>query len=435
MKSKKIEKNIFQHILANNLVAGTTNNLIWFALTFWVYITTNSVLATSWIAWLFTVVNMISALFFGNFVDRHTKKNVMKISSIASLVAYSVWAGIFFLSDNYWTDPWSLKLWMLIIVLMIGSLFGNLRNIAMTTLITLLFQDKKREKANGNIATMNGFTFAITAITSGICIGFFGMQWVIIFCVVSTIASLIHIMSIACPEEKLTHMYTKKSEKCDIRWTIKLVKSVPGYFSLILLSTFNNFLWGVFMALMDPYGLSLVSVEKWGVLWGCMSFSFIIGGAIVSRVGIGKNPVRTLILFNIITWFVCIFFTIQASLVFLVVGTIAWMILVPIIEASEQTILQKVIPYHKQGSVIGFAQSIESAASPLTTFLIGPLAQFFFIPFMTTGLWVELIGGWFGVGEARGMALIFCLTGIIGFVTMIIARCSTSYKNLSKACE
>lgn len=90
MKRKKIEKNVFQHILANNLVAGITNNLIWFALTFWVYITTNSVLATSWIAGLFTVVNMISALFFGNYVDRHRKKNVMKISSIASLIAYSV---------------------------------------------------------------------------------------------------------------------------------------------------------------------------------------------------------------------------------------------------------------------------------------------------------------------------------------------------------
>ncbi len=90
MKTKRIKKNIFGHILANNLVAGTTNNLIWFALTFWVYITTNSVLATSWIAGLFTVVNMISALFFGNFVDRHTKRNVMRYSSMASLIAYTI---------------------------------------------------------------------------------------------------------------------------------------------------------------------------------------------------------------------------------------------------------------------------------------------------------------------------------------------------------
>jgi DHA3 family multidrug efflux protein-like MFS transporter len=52
---------------------------------------------------------------------------------------------------------------------------------------------------------------------------------------------------------------------------------------LIFLTTFNNFLGGVFMALMDAYGLSIVSVQTWGILWGFLSFAFIIGGLIVSK--------------------------------------------------------------------------------------------------------------------------------------------------------
>lgn len=99
----------------------------------------------------------------------------------------------------------------------------------------------------------------------------------------------------------------------------------------------------------------------------------------------------------------------HTSILFFTVGIVVWMILIPIIEASENTVVQKVIPYEKQGRVIGFAQSIESAASPMTTFLIGPIAQYWAIPFMTTGAGVTLIGGWFGTGDARGMALIFCL--------------------------
>ena len=35
--------------------------------------------------------------------------------------------------------------------------------------------------------------------------------------------------------------------------------------------------------------------------------------------------------------------------------------------------------------MFGFAQSVEQAASPLTAFLISPLAQFAFIPYMTDG--------------------------------------------------
>ena len=58
---------------------------------------------------------------------------------------------------------------------------------------------------------------------------------------------------------------------------------------------------------------------------------------------------------------------------------------VPFIEAAEHTIIQKVVPQERQGRVFGFAQSVEMAASPLTTFFIGPIAELFFIPFMTTG--------------------------------------------------
>jgi len=93
--------------------------------------------------------------------------------------------------------------------------------------------------------------------------------------------------------------------------------------------------------------------------------------------------------------------------------------------------LQKVVPYERQGRVFGFAQSAEMSAAPLTAFLIGPIAQFIFIPFMTTGDGVGMIGGWFGTGPDRGMALVFVLTGIIGLCVTLIAMGSKYYRQLS----
>jgi len=37
------------------------------------------------------------------------------------------------------------------------------------------------------------------------------------------------------------------------------------------------------------------------------------------------------------------------------------------------TTFQKVVPFKEQGRVFGFAQSLETAASPVTAFLIGPI--------------------------------------------------------------
>jgi len=186
------------------------------------------------------------------------------------------------------------------------------------------------------------------------------------------------------------------------------------------------------MSLLDAYGLSLVDVKVWGTLLGILSFGFIIGGLYISKKGLGKNPLATLFGVNIILWIVCIFFTIQPSIVLLAVGMLIWMSLVPFVEATEQTIFQKVVPTERLGRVFGFAHSVEQAASPITAFLIGPLAQLVFIPYMTNGNGVKLIGSWFGAGANRGMALVFITAGIVGLITTLLARRSKYYKILVK---
>jgi MFS transporter, DHA3 family, multidrug efflux protein len=72
-----------------------------------------------------------------------------------------------------------------------------------------------------------------------------------------------------------------------------------------------------------------------------------------------------------------------------------------------------------------------TAASPLTTFLIGPLAETVFMPFMTDGSGVDWIGGWFGTGPERGIALLFTLAGLIGVTVTLLARASRSYRRLA----
>ena len=112
-------------------------------------------------------------------------------------------------------------------------------------------------------------------------------------------------------------------------------------------------------------------------------------------------------------------------------GMFVWLCLIPVVEAAEQTILQKVVPPERQGRVFGFAQSVEQAASPVTAFVIGPIAQLFFIPFMTTGAGVDLIGSWFGTGSERGLALLFTLAGVVGLIVTLLAMRSRSYRLLS----
>jgi DHA3 family multidrug efflux protein-like MFS transporter len=108
-----------------------------------------------------------------------------------------------------------------------------------------------------------------------------------------------------------------------------------------------------------------------------------------------------------------------------------YMALMPVAEASEQTIIQRVVPFAEQGRVFGFAQSLETAASPVTSFLLGPIAQVWVIPFMTDGIGADAIGSWFGTGRDRGLALVFVIAGCIGLAVTLLALRSRAYRELS----
>ena len=433
----------FHVTLANSLLAFITNNFVWFAVTFWVYLETRSVIATSVMAGVFTLTIAFSGFFLGSLVDRYPKKRVMLLSSIVSLVLYAI-AGFIFVTTPYeeFADASSARLWVFIVLALVGAIGGNLRAIALSTLVTILVPEDGRDKANGLVGTANGVAFLGASIFSGLAVGYLGMFWVLAIAVVMSLLVIAHLATLAIPDlpKRVRHSHDGEPEHehdhphegVDVRGTIRAIQLVPGLFGLIFFHTFNNFLGGIFMSLMDAYGLLLVSVQVWGILWGVLSLGFIVGGMVVAKKGLGKNPLRTLFLANIVMWTICIFFTIQASILLLAIGMFVWLCLIPAVEAAEQTILQKVVPPERQGRVFGFAQSVEQAASPITAFLIGPVAQLIFIPFMTTGAGVDLLGSWFGTGTDRGLALLFSVAGLIGLVVTLLAMRSYSYRALSE---
>jgi DHA3 family multidrug efflux protein-like MFS transporter len=421
----------FRLLVANTLVANVTNNFLWFALTFWVYLETRSVVASAVIGGGYMLLLAVSGMFFGTFVDRHRRKASMLLSNALTLAAFLLAGAVYVMAPaGSLQDLGHPAFWAFTTLVLAGAIAGNLRSVALATTVTLLVPEDRRDKANGLVGTVNGVAFAITSVFSGLAIGLLGMGASLVIAIVLTAVAAVHLLPIRIVEDA-----PEPSEGdptiIDVKGSVRAVRIVPGLLALLLFSTFNNFLGGVFMALIDPYGLTLMSVEAYGVLLGLSSLGFIIGGIAVARRGLGVNPVRTLLLVNVVLWGVTIAFPIVSAILPLAIGFFVYMTLIPVAEASEQTVIQKVVPLAEQGRVFGFAQTLETAASPITAFMIGPIAQFWVIPFMTDGAGAAAIGTWFGVGPERGMALIFIVAGSIGLLVTLLALRSTSYRKLS----
>ena len=159
----------FLHLLVSTLVVSVINFTVWFAVTFWVYLETRSVFATGLISGIFLVSIAGTGIWFGSLVDHHRKKTVMQSSAVVSLLVYAGCLAIYLTTPAAtFRDPGSVRLWVFVVLLMLGVVTGNLRTIAMPTLVTLLIPEDRRDRANGLVGTATGVSFLVTESRSRI---------------------------------------------------------------------------------------------------------------------------------------------------------------------------------------------------------------------------------------------------------------------------
>jgi DHA3 family multidrug efflux protein-like MFS transporter len=424
----------FLQVLLNTLIANVTTSFLWFALTFWAYLETQSVIASAVVGGVYMLFVSVASLFFGTIVDKHRKKQVMLFSAAFTLIAYLIAGAIYLLAPSeqiaHLLSP---TFWLFASVILVGSVVENMRNIALSTTVTILVPKEKRANANGLVGSVAGIGFLVTSVFSGLAIGFLGMGWALVIAIAFNFIALIHLhFFVKIPEDEIVHDPELAKKKIDLKGSMAAIMAVPGLLALIFFSTFNNFIGGAYMALMDPYGLTLFSVQIWGIILGITSTGFIVGGLIIAKKGLGKKPLQTLLIANIFMATIGMLFTIREFWILYVVGIFLYMCLIPIIEATEQTIIQRVVPLKQQGRVFGFAQSIETAAAPITSLAIGPIAEFLIIPYMRSDAGQVQWSWLLGTGDARGIAFIFLITGFILLIVALLAFTTKSYRILSK---
>ena len=422
----------FSHVLGNTAAAMLGTSFLWFGITFWAYLETRSVLATSIMGGTYMLGMAILGVPFGGLVDRFRKHVVMVWSAVGTAAAFVLAGAVYLLTPAAALvdlgRPW---FWLFTGLVLAGALLAMVRGLALSTCVTILVESDRRANANGMVGAVNGMTMLVTGVLSGLAIGQLGIGWVTLLAIGVIVASLVHLLIIRIPEPTIVHA-DGVPKPVDFKAAWLTVVAVPGLIGLILFSTLNNFLGGVFMGLLDPYGLELMSVEAWGILFGLSSIGFIVGGAMISKWGLGAKPLRTLLLAAVAMWVVSIGFTLRESVVALAVGVFLYMVLIPFMEAAEQTLLQRVVPLEKQGRVFGFAQAVEVSAAPVSAFIIGPLAEFWLIPYAESERGRADWGWLLGDGDARGIALVFVLVSVVGLFVTAAAFFTRTYRRLNE---
>ena len=122
------------------------------------------------------------------------------------------------------------------------------------------------------------------------------------------------------------------------------------------------------------------------------------------------------------------------SLWFWILTSVISCIATTILGANLTVIMRTHVPIHMQGRVFSARDTIMNASIPLGLFLGGILADYIFEPFMMSPSVVQHgLSLLFGSAKGSGVAVIFFLVGIIGFIISIAALKDPLYKKLDQS--
>lgn len=108
-------------------------------------------------------------------------------------------------------------------------------------------------------------------------------------------------------------------------------------------------------------------------------------------------------------------------------------VLVAVLGANLMALVRSNTPMELQGRVFSAQSTIQNGAIPLGLLLGGALADHVFEPFMAGDSPVQrLLAQVFGVGSGAGIAVMFCIVGVLGCAVCLSALMDPIYKRLDE---
>lgn len=388
-----------------------------FALILWTYERNHSAMAFSLMSFCNYIPFILVSLIAGSFVDKHNKKAIMLLAdSIAAICSFGVL--VLSLSGN-------LQVWNIYMVNLIIGTMNAFQQPASAVAIGRIVPQEKISKVSGMNSFSSNLTNVLTPVLSAFVYSFAGLKLILMIDLMSfLIAFLTLLCVIHIPEEKSEAH--RQSVFAGAKEGLRFLKSERGVLYIMLTMALVNFFSRLtYENILSPMILarSNGSNEALGVVNAVMGIGGIIGGMIVSFRKAAKKNAR-MIYFSAAMSFLFgdILMAAGRNAIMWSIAGIAASLPISFIMAGENVILYSRIPKEIQGRVFAVRNSIQYCTIPFGILLGGFLADYVFEPFMKSNHWLpkylEVI---VGSGDGSGMAVMFLMTGICGFLISCFA--------------
>ncbi len=171
-----------------------------------------------------------------------------------------------------------------------------------------------------------------------------------------------------------------------------------------------------------------------GMAEAAVSLGILVGSLLVTFMKPAKNKVNAIFIGTGLAFLLGdIAQSLTPSLPFWITAAFASYVPVVFLNANLTAVMRAHVPIEMQGRVFSARDTLQNCTIPLGLFLGGVLADHVFEPLMETASPVQqALTLVFGAGKGSGIAVLFFLVGISGFVTSLVALKNPLYQRLNE---
>ncbi len=394
-----------------------------FSLGIYVYQQTNTASSYVFILICAFVPPLLLKPYGGILADRYDRRLMMIIGDLGATLGLIF---IFYMMLNG-----NIELWHIYLGIAASSVFTAFQEPAYKALITDLLPEAQYAKASGLMQLASSAQYLISPFLAGILLTVIDIKFIFLIDVTTLlIASFIVIrvrktlggVAIQRPEQNLM---------ADFREGVQEFSRDKGVVNLVITTMFVLFFVGLLQSLFIPMLLNLATVRAVGISQSICATGILVGSLSIGLFGRENRHVKTLSFSLLLSGIFFAALGLSMNMIFVTLAGFMFFATLPFINTSIEVLIRKKIDNRKQGRVWSLISMVTYLGSILAFAVAGFLADNVFNPLLVlNGSLAETVGLIIGVGEGRGIALMFIISGSMISVVALLIRQNQKIKGL-----
>jgi predicted MFS family arabinose efflux permease len=405
----------FGIVWLGQIISVLASSMTGFGMTLWMYKQTESATAMAMMQVAFITPFLLLSPIAGAMVDRYNRKLMMMISDLGAVLSTAVILILY-------VDG-SLEFWHLYVAAAVNGLGNTFQWPAYSSAISTMVPKEQFGRANGLMSLIDAGPGVLAPVLAGAILAinidaaFDSFALIMLIDLVTFFIAIGALLLVYIPQPPKTEDGDKSQGSIwkEALFGFRYIFKRPSLLGLQTIFFIGNLFTGIGFTLLAP--MILARTDQNSLIFGTVqtagAIGGIIGGVLMSVWG-GFNRRVVGVLGG---WMLSGF---SFAMLGVASGLPAWvmimgltMIVVPLINTSNQAIWQTKVAPDVQGRVFSARRLIAWFAQPIAPIIAGTLADFVLEPAMTTSTTLSTIfGPFFGTGPGAGMGLLISFAGL-----------------------